>query len=113
MKIINITKNTLLAEEVMVADTFLKRMRGLLGKKEFRKGQALILNPCNSIHTFFMYFPIDVVFVDRHNQVIEVISSLRPGSLTRIYFNATFAIELPEGTLKSTLTSKGDTLLIE
>jgi len=113
MKIINITRNSsILAEEVIVADTPLKRMKGLLGKKEFNRGKAIILKPCNSIHTFFMHFPIDVLFVDKQKRVIRAISSLKPGRLTYIYFNAAFAIELPCGTLESTSTSKGDIIII-
>jgi hypothetical protein len=113
MRIINKTKNTVLAEDTIIADTFFTRIKGLLCKKEFKKGQALIIKPCNSIHTFFMHFPIDVLFVDKHNQVIKVISSLRPTRLTPIYFNSAFVVELPTGTAQSTLTSKADTISIE
>ena len=112
MKIINVTKNSILAEEVIVAETPLKRIKGLLGKKEFNRGEAIILKPCNSIHTFFMHFPIDVLFVDKQNQVIKAIPLLSPCRLTRIYFNASFAIELPCGTLESTFTSTGDIIII-
>ena len=113
MRIINKTKNTVLAEDVIVADTPYKRIHGLLGKKEFKKGEALILKPCNSIHTFFMQFPIDVLFVDKNNRAIKAISGLGPFRLTNIYFHARFAIELPADTIKSTLTCEGDGLIIE
>ena len=113
MRIINRTKNTILAEEVIVADTVFKRIKGLLGKKEFKKAQALILKPCNSIHTFFMRFPIDVLFVDKNHKVIKAATNLPPFRLTRIYFNAQFAVELPFDTIKSTATCAGDSLIIE
>jgi len=113
MKIINKTKNTVLAKNAIVADTVFKRIKGLLGRKDFIEGEALIIKPCNSIHTFFMRFPIDVLFVDKHNQVIKLISSLIPARLTYIYFNSAFVIELPTGTAQSTFTSKGDTISIE
>ncbi len=113
MKIINLTKNTVLAEDARMVDTFFRRIKGLLGRKDFRPREALIIKPCNSIHTFFMHFPIDVLFVDRHNRVIKTITALKPSRLTGIYFNATFAIELPGGTVESTSTSKADTLTIE
>lgn len=113
MKIINQSKNTLLAEQVRVADTFWKRFKGLLGEKELQKGQALVLKPCHSIHTFFMRFPIDVLFVDKDNKVIKAISCLRPFRLSFIYFNASFAIELPAGVIHSSRASKGDALLLE
>ena len=113
MPIINKTKNTILAEDVIIADSVLQRMRGLLGKKEFNNGQAIILKPCDSIHTFFMKFSIDVLFVGRNNCVIKAISCLKPFRLTGIYFNARFAIELPAGTIQSTLTSEDDIVQLE
>ena len=112
MKIINQTKNTLLAEDVIMADRPLKRIRGLLGRKEFKKGEAIILKPCNSIHTFFMRFPIDVLFIDKENRVIKAVSHLEPFRLTPVYFNSAFTVELPSGTISSTLTCEGDSLLL-
>ncbi|MFA5411595.1 MAG: DUF192 domain-containing protein [Candidatus Omnitrophota bacterium] len=112
MKIFNQSKNTVLAEAVIIADRLFPRMKGLLGKKELKPNEAIVLKPCNSIHTLFMRFPIDVLFIDKHNKAIEVISNLKPYRLTRIYFNARFAIELPSGTLQATATAKDDTLLL-
>jgi len=113
MRIINKTNNSVLAENVIIADTPFTRMKGLLGKKKFSKGQALILNPCNSIHMFFMRFPIDVLFLDKNNRIVKAISSIRPFCLTAIYFKAKFAVELPVGTTLATNTQAGDCLLIE
>lgn len=110
MKIINQTQNTILAEEIVVADTFFKRLKGLLGKKEFKTGQALLLKPANSIHTFFMAFPIDILFVAKDNRVIKAISFLKPFCFTAIYFKAAYAIELPAGVIQSSLTVQGDVL---
>lgn len=113
MKIINKDKNVILAEDVVMANTLFRRIKGLLGKKELKSGQALILKPCDSVHTFFMRFPIDVLFVDKSNKIIEAIASLKPFRITALYFSARFAIELPAGTILSSLTDKGDTILIE
>jgi len=57
VKITNQTKNTVLAAHAAVADRLFKRIKGLLGKKGLGEGEALIIRPCNSIHTFFMRFP--------------------------------------------------------
>lgn len=113
MKIINQTKNTTIAREAIVAETLFQRIKGLLGKKQLAEGQAIILRPCSSIHTLFMRFAIDVIFVDKNNIVIKAIAHLKPFRLTYIYFHAAFVIELPANTLKSTLTAIGDTLSIE
>lgn len=110
MKIINKTKNTFLAGEVALADTPFKRIKGLLGRKEFRHGQALIIKPCNSIHTFFMRFSIDVLFLDNDNKVVATISCLKPFRFSPIYFNANLTVELPAGTIERTFTEKGDTI---
>ena len=112
MKIINKTKNTVLAQEAIVADTVFKRIKGLLGRKDFMQGEALIIRPCNSIHTFFMRFPIDVLFVNKHNQIIKANSTLKPWRLTYIYLNAAFVIELPAGILESTFTQEKDILVL-
>jgi len=113
MKIIDKTKNTIVADDVTVADSLLKRLKGLLGKKEFPPGKALIITPCNSIHTFFMHLTIDALFVDKKNKVIKTFSSLKPFRLTRIYSKAKFVIELPANTIRSASVNENDTLIIE
>lgn len=112
MKIINKTNNSVVSEEVIFANTPLKRMKGLLGRKELKKGQALVIRPCNSIHTFFMRFSIDVLFVDKENRVIKIISCLKPFRLSPVYFNSAFTVELPVGTIQSASIKEGDTLVI-
>ncbi|MGE5197273.1 MAG: DUF192 domain-containing protein [Deltaproteobacteria bacterium] len=110
MRIINQTKNTILAEDAVIADTIFKRMKGLLGRKELKKGEAIILKPCREVHTFFMQFPIDVIFTDRNHRIIKAISSLGPWHLSGVYFPAKFCVELPAGIIASTQTCEGDTL---
>jgi hypothetical protein len=113
MQIINKTKNTILAKELIFADTPLKRMKGLLGKEEFKQGQALIIKPCNSIHTCFMHFTIDVIFVDDNNKIVKVISRLKPWHFGGLYIWAKFCIELPAGTINSSLTTEGDSITLD
>lgn len=113
MKIINKSSHSLIAEQVFVADSLLTRLKGLLGRKEFKKGEAIVLKPCNSIHTFFMRFAIDVLFLDNDNKIIKVIPCLKPFRITFIYFKARFAIELPAGTTQSVSIRENDTLSFE
>lgn len=108
MQLINKTKNTILAYDAAVADNPYKRVIGLLNRKEFKKGQALIIKPCQSIHTFFMRFPIDALFIDKEGRVIKTIAHLKPWRLTGVYFSAQACIELPVGTMEASLTSEGD-----
>jgi len=111
-RIINLTKNQVLAEDVLLSASFLKRLKGLLGYKSINKNQALILRPANSIHTFFMRFPIDVLFVGSNNIVVKTVSNMQPFRATGIYFESIFVIELCAGVINATQTTKGDYLQI-
>ena len=66
------------AESVTVADSTGRRLRGLLGKRDLPSGQGVLLRPAWSIHTAFMRFPIDVVFLDADQIVIKIVSNLQP-----------------------------------
>jgi uncharacterized membrane protein (UPF0127 family) len=76
MKIVNLANNISLSEDALPAYSFAKRLKGLLGRQSLRRGQAMLLRPANSIHTFFMRFPIDVLFVDKNNMVIKTINNI-------------------------------------
>ena len=105
--------NAVLADKARVADTFCSRLVGLLNRRSLNRGEALILRPTCSIHTLFMHFAIDVLFLDKKSKVIAVHSSLKPFRFSPIYFNADLAIELPEGTIASAQTTVGDLVTIE
>ena len=61
-----------------VADGLVSRARGLLGRSELPVGEGLLIRPSFSIHTFFMRFPIDAVFLDRSGSVVDVVGRLKP-----------------------------------
>ena len=61
-----------------VARTLFERMKGLIGTKSLRTGEGLLILGCNSIHTFFMSFPIDATFFDRRGDVVKVVRNIRP-----------------------------------
>jgi uncharacterized membrane protein (UPF0127 family) len=71
-------RDTIVCERCRVADTPLARMRGLLGRKGIGAEEGLLLRPAPSIHTFFMRFPIDAVFLDAHGRVLKVVEDLKP-----------------------------------
>lgn len=112
MKIVNLSNNAVLADKARVADTFWRRLVGLLNRNSLEKGEALILKPANSIHTFFMRFSIDILFLDKKNKVISLFSVFRPFRFTPVYFGAYLAIELPAGTFQITQTKLGDVIKI-
>lgn len=110
MRIINKTKNSVLAENALIADSWPKRTKGLLGRKAFERGEALVIDPCNSVHTFFMAFAIDVLFVDKDNRVIKAVSNLKPFRMTAVVISSAYVIELPSGTIARTNTAPPDLL---
>ncbi len=75
------------------------RLVGLLGRASLDADEGLWIEPCDSIHTFFMRFPIDAAFVDRHGVVVRVLSDLKPWRATRIHARARAVVELRAGTL--------------
>ena len=112
MKIFNSFQNTFLANQVVVADTFFSRFVGLLNRKNLNSGEALMITRCRSIHMFFMRFAIDVIFVDRQNRVVGLVEGIKPFCLSSIFLKASYAIELPEGTIKTSKTVVGDELQV-
>jgi uncharacterized membrane protein (UPF0127 family) len=112
MRAYNIRNGKELSNNVIVADRLLKRMKGLLGKSEMTAGESMWIKPCMSIHTFRMSFPIDVVFLNRKNQVIAIRKNLKPNSITRLYPRAVSVLELAAGTIEATATEVGDKIEI-
>ncbi len=113
MLIKNETKNMVLADKAVLAKALFKRIKGLLGEKELEAGKALVLDPCNSIHCFFMRFAIDALFLSKDNHVVKALPEIRPFRVSAIYWKAAKVIELPAGTIKSTHTSEGDIITFE
>lgn len=107
-RIINSTKNTLLAERAEIAEAFWPRLKGLLGRKQLDPKAGLILRPCSSIHTFFMGFPIDAAFVDSQNRIIKAYHSLPAWRLSGMFFNSSFCVELPAEALLASRSEAGD-----
>jgi hypothetical protein len=84
-------------------------MRGLLGRDELPRGEGIILRPAGSIHTFFMRFPIDVVFLDRDDRVVDVEPELVPWRTAK-RSGAKTVIELPAGTTAEVGLQPGEQL---
>jgi uncharacterized membrane protein (UPF0127 family) len=112
MKAYNLRTGKELSNNVLLADSLLKRMKGLLGRSEMPAGEALWIRPCASIHTFLMHFPIDIIFLNKRNQVIAAKKNMHPNRLTWFYPKAVSVLELPAGTLKGTDTRVGDEIEI-
>jgi len=108
----NRTRESVLAERAAHATGFFERARGLLGRPEPTAGGGMVLEPCNSVHMFFMGYALDVVFADASAVVTGLEEDLRPWRMSRIHRGARYAIELPVGTIARTRTQPGDSLVI-
>ena len=100
-----------IASDVELAVTSAERKRGLLGRDRLGESSGLLLAPCWLIHTAFMRFPIDVVFVNREGVVVRVVSDLGPWRIAASV-RAHAAIEFAAGVLRSHDVRPGDRLYL-
>lgn len=109
LKISNLTRSTELATQAEVAKTSAARQKGLLGRTGLPEGGGLWIVPCESVHTFFMKFPIDLVYIDRKKTVKKVRRNVPPWRLSAC-LTAHSIIELPAGVIDRSQTAPGDRL---
>ena len=108
----NQTRNTVLADAAEVADTSEKRRIGLLKHDRLDPGKGLWIVPCESVHSFFMKFAIDLVYLDRNKKVRKVRHRMVPWRLSACLF-AHSILELPAGVVAASGTQAGDQLEME
>jgi uncharacterized membrane protein (UPF0127 family) len=108
----NRTRKTVLAQAADVADTSAKRRTGLLRHERLEPGDGLWIVPCESVHTFFMKFPIDLVYLDKQRRVRKVRKAVPAWRLSAC-LSAHSVLELPAGTIAQSSTSVGDELTVE
>lgn len=108
LRIVNTTRNNVIAEQCEQARSFLARGRGLMGRESLAPNDGLLIDPCSSIHTFFMRFPIDVIFIDRAGRVVGLQHAMPPGRPYAGAWGARATIELPAGVIAATDTQIGD-----
>ena len=113
MYVYNQTQNVPLITNGRLADTFWLRLRGLLGASPLQKGEGLVLAGEKSIHTLFMGFAIDVVYVDKQFKVIRTTSNMVPYRLGPFITQSAYLLEMPVGTISQTSTQVGDQLSFE
>ncbi len=111
MTLYNVTRQTTLSDRCRFANTVFKRMIGLLNRSRLEEGEGLLINRCYGIHTFFMRFPIDILFLDQNYTVLRAVESLPPFR-TSVVKKAVFVLELPAGIIKRTATQEGDQIQV-
>ncbi len=108
----NTRAGTILATHIELAGDSATRRRGLLGRDRLDEGQALVIAPCGGIHTFFMRFSIDVLFVSKDGRIVKCAHRVRPWRIA-LALTAYAAIELPAGTLQASNCARGDQVVFE
>jgi uncharacterized membrane protein (UPF0127 family) len=109
--LVNYRTQTIVANRVEVADTRRARRRGLLGRDRVEADAAMLLTPCRAVHTAFMGFPIDVVFIDRYGRTVQLVHGLQPWRMA-VSLRAHAVIELAAGRLQSCGVEPGDRLFL-
>lgn len=111
MVLVNQRTDEALADRVEVAVTRRDRRKGLLGRSGLEPASALIIAPCFSIHTLFMRFDIDVVFVDEDGRAVKVVRDMTPWRIA-VDPTAHAVVELPAGSLRDRQVNVGDRLYL-
>jgi len=109
LRVSNLTRNTVLTTCMEVANSASKRNKGLLGRECLPPGEGLWICPCESVHTFWMRFPIDLVYLDHKKRIRKLVGEVPSWRLSAC-LSAHSVMELPAGTIRDTQTQLGDIL---
>ncbi|MBH0229183.1 DUF192 domain-containing protein [Halobacillus yeomjeoni] len=113
MKLVNLDNEEVIVESLRGAYHFFTRLRGLMFTDKLDSGSGLHIRPCRSIHTYFMNYPIDVLYLNKDNVIVAVEEKLEPGRTGKRYADAYSVVELPAGTLMKTGTDIGHRLIFQ
>lgn len=108
----NKSNNSMISQDLMVADSFFKRLKGLMFTKELLPESALYIYPCSGIHTYFMNYNIDVLYLDINNIILAIDEDMKPGKIGKYVKNAVGVIELPGGRARETQTKVGQAVQV-
>ncbi len=119
-KLIRENDRICVVDRLETADTYWSRLKGLIGRSEFSRGEGLLFPRCNSVHMWMMSIPIDVVFLEAGRSdgakkwtVGKVFPHLKPWKLMPVSdFSSQDVLELPSGTVEALSLKKGDVLCI-
>jgi uncharacterized membrane protein (UPF0127 family) len=109
MAVRNTTRDTEIADNLEVAGSGKQRTKGLLGRLGLARGEGMWIVPCEAVHTFFMKFPIDLIYLDRKHRVKKIRNDVPAWRISGC-LSAHSVLELPAGTIRKSLTERGDLL---
>ena len=107
----NTTRLTTIGDRIAKAGTSSERTTGLLRRTGLENGEGLWIIPCEAVHTFFMTFALDLVYIDRKHRIRKVVRNVAPWRVSAC-LSARSIIELPAGTIDATGSEPGDQLEI-
>lgn len=110
-EVLNETKSTVVARNVRRAESAWSRFWGLMGRRALHEGEALHISPCNSVHTFFMRFKMDAVFLNKETRVVKVVPDMKPFRAAVGGKGAHSVLELAAGAAALAGVEEGDTLI--
>jgi uncharacterized membrane protein (UPF0127 family) len=110
---VNQTNGAELANHVSSANTFFKRLKGLMFTKSLPEGHGLLIQPCQSIHTYFMNYSIDVLYLSKDLEIVGLDETIKPATVGKYQKRAYSVLELPAGTIRKTDTKIGNYLTIK
>lgn len=96
----NVTKNQQIVKDVIIAHNFLKRLKGLMFTKELPSDSSMYIYPCNQIHTFFMNYNIDVLYLNEKNVIVAIDEDMKPSKIGKKVKGAVAVVELQGGKIK-------------
>lgn len=109
--LVNRQTDFILASRVLEARTFWQRLCGLLPYESLQGGEGMLISPCRSVHTFFMRFDIDVLYLSRDLKVLFLYENVVPGKTLPYSRDTWCVLELPAGTIAATDTRIGHQLV--
>jgi hypothetical protein len=99
-----------IAEKISRYDTFFKRAAGLMFKKSLNGHDGILLEPCSSIHSFFMYMDIDCFFLDGDRRILKILWNFGPRRISSIIKGSRYVLEIPSGKVPKNSVNEGDIL---
>lgn len=112
-QLINVSRQTVVASHVNIADGYLSRLKGLMGSAGIAPDTGLWIVPCNDIHSCFMRFRFDAIFLNKQLEVLHLVEGMKPWRISRFVKGGHGVLELAEGVIHQTGTQLGDQLAWE
>lgn len=110
--VINRDNSNIIVEQGELANTFLTRLKGLLGRRIMNPGEGLLIYPCDMIHSIGMKMEIDVLFVSQDNRILHIIERMVPNRISKHIKDSCYVVELPSGQVARTKTRGGQELCV-